>query len=177
MNVSPHLPTLTRRCTATAATLLAAGALLAGLSPAGANHVQAAIALQAGKTVARGQSDSYTVRDHSGTMPRPVLRVKAGEPVEFRWFLKNASKAKLVNVVVHFFVVKAEQVGQKEPPDPRMVPPVVENASAVDLAPKESIDGVVRTPVMNPGVYLARIETLNSDPKHEHFAAVDLVVE
>src|SRR5205823_3631879 len=51
----------------------------------------------------------------SGKNPRPVLTAKAGTPLKLQWILTNVYPHKtLENVVVHFFIAREGQVGQKE---------------------------------------------------------------
>src|SRR3954469_2844877 len=54
-----------------------------------------------------------------GVNPRPVLKVKAGDPIRVTWRLRNSSPhGALKNVSIHFFVVREMRTGQKPVPDP-----------------------------------------------------------
>jgi hypothetical protein len=111
-----------------------------------------------------------------GKNPRPVLKVKPGEPVRIQCVLTNVYPNKtLENVVVHFFVVREEKVGQKEIPDLKGEV-VLESAFDMDFKPGGKAGHRTTLKIAEPGVYLVRIETRNTQSDHEHFAAVDLVV-
>ena len=62
---------------------------------------------------------SWTRRRPTGARtPGPVVKAKVGEPIKIQWMFTNIYPHKtLENVVVHFFVVREEKVGQKELPD------------------------------------------------------------
>ncbi len=112
-----------------------------------------------------------------GKNPRPVIKAKPGEPIKIQWILTNIYPHKtLENVVVHFFIVRELEVGQKE------VPPADENVvleTAFDMDFKPGTKAGARTTVRidRPGAYLIRVETRNTQSDHEHFSAIDLVIE
>ena len=112
-----------------------------------------------------------------GKNPRPALKAKAGDPIKVNWMLTNVYPHKtLENVVVHFFVVGVKKVGQKEAPD-LSGDVVVESAFEMDFKPgaKAGLRNTLR--IDKPGVYLVRVETRQTNSDHEHFSAIDLVVE
>jgi hypothetical protein len=112
-----------------------------------------------------------------GKNPRPVIKAKAGEPIKVQWMLTNVYPHKtLENVVVHFFVAPEKAVGTKEFPDlNRDV--VTETAFEMDFKPGGKAGQKTTFRVDTPGVYLVRIETRQTNSDHEHFSAIDLVVE
>jgi hypothetical protein len=115
----------------------------------------------------------------SGKNPRPVIKMKAGEPVKINYMLTNIYPHKtLENVVVHFYVARQGKVGQKEMPnlaDEKNV--VIETAFEMDFKPAAKAGARTTFKVDSPGVYLVRIETKQTQSDHEHFAAIDLIVE
>jgi hypothetical protein len=143
-------------------------------TPASANHLQMVLSVQGTQSAAKGNTDRTPPQE--GTQPRPVVKLKAGETLEVRWFVKNVDKKPVDDMVVHFFIAPEEQAGQKSVPDPRKEV-TAENAFAIGLAPSASTHGTLRLPIHEPGVYLVRIESLFTQRDHEHFAAVDVVVE
>ncbi|MHB1559222.1 MAG: hypothetical protein ACYC61_17345 [Isosphaeraceae bacterium] len=111
-----------------------------------------------------------------GKNPRPVLRVKANEPVEIRFLFTNVYPHKtLENAVIHLFVVRQGKVGQKEIPDLKG-DVVMESAFEMDFKPGGKAGQRSRIRIAEPGAYLVRVESRNTDSDHEHFAAIDLVV-
>lgn len=113
----------------------------------------------------------------SGKNPRPVIKAKAGEPIRVNWTLTNAYPHKtLENVVVHFLIAREAKVGQKELPDPNGEF-VVESAFEMDFKPGARVGQKNTVRIDEPGVYLIRVETRQTNSDHEHFSAIDLIVE
>lgn len=111
-----------------------------------------------------------------GKNPRPVLRVKANEPIQIRFLFTNVYPHKtLENVVIHLFVVRQGKVGQKELPDLKG-DVVMETAFDMDFKPGGKAGQRSRIRLSEPGAYLVRVESRNTGSDHEHFAAIDLVV-
>lgn len=113
----------------------------------------------------------------TGKNPRPVLKVKAGAPIKIQWTLTNVYPHKtLEDVLVHSYVVKQKKVGLKELPvigdDVEM-----ETAYRMDFKPGGKSGARCKLKIDTPGVYLIRVETRDTQSDHEHFAAIDLVVE
>ncbi len=119
-----------------------------------------------------------TPPDH-GKNPRPVVKVKAGEPIKINWLLTNVYPHKtLENVVVHFYVARQQKVGQKPTPDLGVEANVVmESAFEMDFKPGAKAGARNTLKIDQPGVYLIRVESKQTQSDHEHFAAIDLVVE
>jgi hypothetical protein len=113
----------------------------------------------------------------SGKNPRPVLKVKAGEPIKIQWVYTNVYPNKTIsNVVMHFFIARQEKVGQKELPD-LQGDVVLETAFDMDFKPGAKAGARSTVKIDAPGVYLIRVESRATQSDHEHFAAIDLVVE
>jgi hypothetical protein len=114
-----------------------------------------------------------------GKNPRPVLKVKAGQPIKIQWSLTNVYPHKtLENVVVHFYVAREDKAGQKPVPDMSVEANVVlESAYEMDFKPGAKSGARTSLKIDRPGAYLVRIETRQTNSDHEHFAAVDIVVE
>jgi hypothetical protein len=112
-----------------------------------------------------------------GKNPRPVLKAKVNEPIRIQVLLTNVYPHKtLEKVVVHFYIAKEGKAGQKELPDLKG-DVVIETAFDMDFKPGGKAGQRSTVKIDTPGVYLVRIETGNTQSDHEHFAAIDLVVE
>ena len=151
--------------------------VLAGLTAPTARAEHAKINLDV--VVPGGQQTAFVDQTppDSGKNPRPVLTVAAGEPIKVQWVLTNVYPHKtLENVVVHFFIARQDAVGQKALPD-LGEDVVLETAFDMDFKPggKAGARNTVR--IDAPGAYLVRIESRQTQSDHEHFAAIDLVVE
>jgi hypothetical protein len=113
----------------------------------------------------------------SGKNPRPVLKAKAGEPIKMQWMFTNVYPHKtLENVVVHFFIARQDKVGQKELPE-LTGDVVLETAFDMDFKPGGKAGGRNTVRIDSPGAYLIRVESRQTGSDHEHFAAIDLVIE
>ncbi|WP_435008473.1 hypothetical protein P12x_005681 [Tundrisphaera lichenicola] len=114
-----------------------------------------------------------------GKNPRPVIKARAGEPIKIQFLLTNVYPNKtLENVVVHFYVARQEKAGQKPTPDLGDEGVVVlESAFDMDFKPGGKAGARHSLKIDQPGAYLVRVESIQTGSDHEHFAAVDLVVE
>lgn len=132
--------------------------------------------------VAKGSQETAYVDQtppDSGKNPRPVVRARAGEPVKVQYLLTNVYPHKtLENVVVHFYIARQGKPGQKELPslaDEKNV--VLESAFEMDFKPGAKAGTRTTIKIDAPGCYLVRVETKQTQSDHEHFAAIDLIVE
>ena len=111
-----------------------------------------------------------------GKNPRPVVEVRAGEPIRLSYMMTNVYPHEtLKDVVVHFYVAPIDRVGQPELPTIGD-DVVLETAFDLDLRPGAHAGGRATLRIDAPGIYLVRVETRNTGSDHEHFAALDLRV-
>ncbi len=156
---------------------LAICVIAANPGPSRAEHAKISLDVSASGEQATAFVDQ-TPPEH-GKNPRPVIKARAGEPVKIQWTLTNIYPHKtLENVVVHFYVARQDKVGQKPTPDLGVEANVVlESAFEMDFKPGAKAGARNTLRVDRPGVYLVRVESRQTQSDHEHFAAVDLVVE
>lgn len=112
-----------------------------------------------------------------GKNPRPVFKAKAGEPLKIQWYFTNIYPNKTIeNVVMHFYIARQGKVGQNELPA-LGEDVVIETAFEMDFKPgaKSGARSTIR--IDQPGVYLVRVESVQTQSDHEHFSAIDLVIE
>lgn len=113
----------------------------------------------------------------SGKNPRPVVHARVNDPIKIQWILTNVYPNKtLDDVVVHFYVARQEKAGQKDLPE-LGDDVVLETAFDMDFQPGGKAGGRQTIRIDRPGAYLVRVETRQTQSDHEHFAAVDLVIE
>ncbi len=112
-----------------------------------------------------------------GVIPRPLMKVTSGDPLVMQFILKNVyPHGELKDVVVRYFIVRVEQVGQKAVPDLKEGV-VTEGSFTMKFKPQCRVGARLQVPPLEKGVYLVRVETKNTQSDHEHFAAIDLQVE
>ena len=144
-----------------------------------ASHARASTPRSTSRSRLRGNVTAYVDQTPPewGKNPRPVLKAKVNEPIRIQYLLTNVYPHKtLENVVVHFFIVARSKVGQKELPDLKG-DVVIETAFDMDFKPGGKAGQRSTVKIDTAGVYLVRIETRNTQSDHEHFAAIDLVVD
>lgn len=111
--------------------------------------------------------------------PRLIFKIASGKKLQVRWSATNTGTSETEkNVLVHFFVVQEEKPGQpKVPPLGKDVEH--EGAITVDFKPGDRAGGEFTVTPDKPGSYLIRVETIGlaNSHGHEHYAALDLVVE
>jgi hypothetical protein len=112
-----------------------------------------------------------------GRNERPLARVKAGEPLALQFFLTNTYPHGVKKgVTVRYCVVREEKRGQKEVPDLKKGT-VTDGQFTMNFKPGCRVGSRVTFRIKEVGIYLLRVETLNSDSDHEHFSAIDVRVE
>jgi len=149
--------------------------LLGPAASAQASHLIMDLTVEGSPRAAHAGTD--TTPPANGKNLRPLIHTRASDPVKLRWRVKNASaRQKLEKLLVHLFIVPEAQAGQKEVPDPRKGS-VWETVFAAALDPGKETHGELEVPVSEVGTYLVRVESMFTEQDHEHFAAVDLVVE
>lgn len=157
------------------ARLLLSAACLAFIgSTAWAEH--AVIKLQI--TSPDGKQESFADQEPpaGGIKRRPRISVTHGKPLIFEFVLTNAYPHKQIEgVVVRYFVVRTGAF-VKEVPDLK-ASAVTEGTVNMNFKPKCRVGARVNVRIDEPGIYLVRVDTQNTQSDHEHFSAIDLEVK
>jgi hypothetical protein len=130
------------------------------------------------KTI-KGQESAHADEDPpaGGVNPRPLLKVKANESLVLQFFFTNTyPHGNLDNASIRYYVVREEKAGQKKVPDLKKGT-VTQGTFKLNFKPNARVGARVAFRITKPGVYLLRVESLNTHSDHEHFAAIDLQVE
>jgi hypothetical protein len=145
-------------------------------APAFAEHFEIELTLATARDKARSTAD--TSPPPQGRHPRPVLHARKGEPLVLQFFMSsNFPHDAIKGVTVRYFIVPERKAGQDD------VPPINDGAVLdghflMDFKPDTGKVGLrQQLRVDKPGSYLVRVQSENSDSDHEHFSALDLVVE
>lgn len=166
------------RVTAATAFTLFAAACPQFTRPADAEHFDMLLRVVSGDKSVEAAMD--TTPPVGGVNPRPVLRVKPGDPIAVTWRLKNNSPHGVSRgVTVHFFVVRQSKLAQKPVPDPAGDAGIVDNRFTTDMSRGAKSSGALRFKLSDPGNYLVRVQSEDTfeEQGHEHFSAVDVQVE
>jgi hypothetical protein len=108
---------------------------------------------------------------------RPQFKAKAGEPLVLQFILTNAyPHGEKKDVRIRYFVVREAKPKQKTVPDLREGV-VTQGRFTLNYKPKCRVGARESFTVKEPGAYLLRVQTENTDSDHEHFAAIDILVE
>ena len=89
--------------------------VLCGAPGAFASHLAIDLTVDGRPHPAHAGTD--TVPPENGNNPRPLVHARARDPVKLRWSVKNAEAQKLDTLLVHVFIVREQQAGQKDVPD------------------------------------------------------------
>jgi hypothetical protein len=156
------------------------GILLLGFSiaRARADHLSLELSVQASTKTKAAEADISAI----GAKPkaRGILEVGSGKTLTVKYSVTSIAKNGMAkDVVIHFFVVKIDKVGQTAVP--KLDKDVAaESALTMDFKPKDTAKGEMSFTIEKPGVYLLRLETIGAAQGvdgHEHFAALDVVVK
>jgi len=123
-----------------------------------------------------GQATATTDQEPpaGGVNPRSTMAVRVGERLLLQFILTNAyPHGVLKEAIVRYFVVRVDKMGQKKLPDLKKGV-VTQGRVVMDLKPKCRVGARMQFRIDQPGVYLVRVDTLNTHSDHEHFAAIDL---
>ncbi len=112
-----------------------------------------------------------------GVNPRRRLTVQTGDPLVMQFVLTNVYPHEVIkNVTVRYFVVRTGKFSVKSVP--KLSKGVVTQGKAtLNFKPKGRAGARLKFRIDEPGIYLVRVETQNSQSDHEHFSAIDLEVK
>jgi hypothetical protein len=149
---------------------------LLGAGWARAEHFAIELTVKAAADQATAHAD--TDPPAQGFNPRPVCHAKKGEELTLQFFVNsNFPHDTLKGVGIHYFIAPEKEAAKKSPPDPDK-PGVLDGSFKMDFKPDTGRVGLrQRFHIDKPGAYIVRVESENSANDHEHFAALDLVVE
>jgi hypothetical protein len=170
-----------RVLTATGVTLIAASALRAEHA-----RIDLSVSCEGKQVTATADQEPPA----GGFHEPPVLKVKANQPLVFQFFLTDTYPHGVIeHVRVRYYVARAGKLGRKPSslrdwsgPDDKSEPPlhegvVTEGQFFMDFKPDRRVGARVKLKIGKPGIYSARVETLDTQRDHEHFSAIDIVVE
>ena len=122
------------------------------------------------------EADADETPPATGLNPRPLLKTRAGEPIRIQFIMTNVyAHDGVSDASVRYYVVRQQAAGQKTLPS--LENAMIEGSLHFSLKPKAGIVGRNKIVIQQPGIYLLRVETLNTQNEHEHFAAIDLQVQ
>jgi hypothetical protein len=127
----------------------------------------------------RDESIAYSDQEPpgGGVKARPLFKVKAKDSLVLQFILINTYPHGVnKDVTVRYCVVRREKVKQTDVPDFRGGM-VTKGQFQLNFKPKTRVGARVAFTVPEPGIYLLRVDTLNTSSDHEHFSAIDLQVE
>jgi hypothetical protein len=143
---------------------------------ASAEHFIIELTVKGAQEEATAHSD--TDPPPQGLHPRPICHAKRGEELTLQFFVtSNFPHEALKRVNVKYYICPEKEAGKKSPPDPGK-PAVTDGTFLLDFKPETGRVGLrQRLHIDQAGSYIVRVESEHSDSDHEHFAAMDLVIE
>ena len=140
-----------------------------------AEHFNITLSVQAPHDRAEAHSDNDP--PPQGLKPRPVCHARAGEELTFQFILtSNFPHGTKKGVTIRYFIAPQKQAGSKDA-SPAHDQAVTEGTFLMDFKPDGRVGIRQRLRIERRGAYLVRIQSEHSDSDHEHFAALDLVIE
>lgn len=181
-----HLPRRMRVGLTRAAVIVG---VLIGFAPAArAEHATIDLRVSTSENEAAATADEAPPA--GGREDPPVLNVKVNEPLVLQFFFTNTYPHRVVDhVTVRYYVVRVAKLGRKprpsfsewaapgENPLPLDEGVVTKGQFVMDFKPECRVGTRVKFRINEPGIYSARVESVNTQSDHEHFSAIDLVVE
>jgi hypothetical protein len=121
----------------------------------------------------------------------PVLNVKVNKPIVLQFILTNTYPHRVLDhVTIRYYVVRVAKLGRKPAPSfrgsaspgekslPLLEEGVVTKGQVtMDFKPDCRVGTRLKFQIAEPGLYTARVETVNTQSDHEHFSAIDLAAE
>ena len=117
----------------------------------------------------RDEVSASVLQDPPGEIggQRPEFKAKAGEPLVLQFIFKNTyPHGEKKDVRIRYFVVRETQPKQKSVPDLRE-----------GVVTQGRVGARQAFTIKEPGSYLLRLQSENTDSDHEHFSAIDILVE
>ena len=148
--------------------------LVVAVSPLRAEHAVIDLRVIGPETEVSAGSDQEP--PVGGVNPRPLMKTRVGDPLVLQFILTNVYPHRSIKgVKVRYYVVRVDKVRQKT------VPPLEEGVVTggeivMNFKPKCKAGARLRFRVSEPGIYLVRVDTLNTQSDHEHFSSIDLEV-
>lgn len=149
--------------------------LLCATRFARAEHFEIELTVKAAHEEATAHSD--TDPPPQGVNPRPLCHARRGEELTLQFmFSSNFPHGTKKGVGVRYYVAPEKAAGNKSPPAADK-PPVAEGSFTMDFKPDGRVGLRQRLKIDRRGAYIIRVESVQSDSDHEHFAALDLVID
>src|SRR6516165_10129494 len=105
---------------------------------------------------------------------RTQFKVNAGEPLALQFILTNTyPHGEKPDVRIRYFVVREGKLKQKNLPD-LSEGVVTQGRFTLNYKPKCRVGARQLFSIKDPGTYLLRVQTENTDSDHEHFSAIDI---
>jgi hypothetical protein len=137
----------------------------------------AVIRLQVTASDGRQESSADQEPPLGGIKRRPRMTVKRDDPLVVEFLLTNAYPHKEIEgVTVRYFVVRTAKFGAKELGDVKNTA-VAQGTVAMNFKPKCRVGSRFNLRLDDPGIYVVRVETQNTQSDHEHFSAIDVEVK
>jgi hypothetical protein len=171
-----------KECFIKPAYFLALVATLLGPASAWAEHALINLRVFRVDPQTKVEKDEATAHaDHEppqgGSDPRPVFKAQVNEPLVAQFFFTNTyPHAVRKAVTVRYYVVREQKAGQKNVPD-LSTGTVIQGSFLLDFKPQGKVGARVRFSCKEPGTYLLRVQSENTQSDHEHFAAIDIEVK
>jgi len=140
-----------------------------------AEHYTITLSIEAPHDRAEAHSDIDP--PSQGLNPRPVCHARRGDELTFQFILtSNFPHGTKKDVTIRYFIAPQTRAGKEASPRTSKEA-VTEGTFVMDFKPDGRVGVRQRLHIDQAGAFLVRVQSEHSDSDHEHFAALDLVVE
>lgn len=130
------------------------------------------------KTLDEANSHADEEPPQGGVYPRPLFKCKANDPLVLQFFFTNTyPHGERKEVSVCYFVVREEKARQKNTPDLDKAVVVTRGRFVLNFKPQTRVGARVQFSIKEPGTYLLRVHSENTQSNHEHFSGIDVQVD
>lgn len=112
-----------------------------------------------------------------GLHPRPVFRGRAGESLSLAFFMTYVNPHDIEKqTMIRYYLAPIERTGQKDLPSLKK-DVVLQGNFVMDFKLKNKLGLKQQFRIGRPGVYLLRVESVDTHSDHQHFSALDLEIK
>jgi len=148
--------------------------VLIGAAAARAEHFEIELTIQTPREKVTSHSD--TSPPPQGLNPRPVCHARRGEDLVLQFFFtSNFPHGTKKGVGVHYFIERQGKDGTADAGKSDSA--ALQGTLVMNFKPDGKAGLRQQFRIDEPGKYLVRVESQQSDSDHEHFSAIDLIVD
>jgi len=125
----------------------------------------------------RQESHSDECPPFEGSLKRPLFHAKAGEPLSFQFLFTNVYPHGALKRAGVLYYIMPLKTGPLRYPPKSMAGAVLSGKFLLDFKSHGKLGLKQKFQIPEAGHYLLRAESYDSGAEHEHFSAIELMIE